>query len=90
MPCLAVIFALAVPRLLILGLWFLTNWFRGMFHGILIPALGFLFLPTTFLWYSAVQHWFGGHWTFWPVVGLVLALLIDLGPVSGRRVPNRR
>ena len=85
MPCLAVIFALAVPRLLILGLWFLTNWFRGMFHGILIPALGFLFLPTTFLWYSAVQHWFGGHWTFWPIVGCIVAVMIDLSPSRGRR-----
>jgi len=37
-----------------------------------------------------VHNWFGGHWTFWPVVGLVLALMIDLGPVSGRRVPTRR
>jgi hypothetical protein len=33
---------------------------------------------------------FGGHWTFWPVVGLVLALAIDLGPASGRRVAGKR
>ena len=57
MPCLAVLFALAVPRLLILILWFFTNWFRGMFHNLLWPILGFFFLPTTTLWYSAVQNW---------------------------------
>lgn len=85
MPCLAVLFALAVPRLLILVLWFFTNWFRGMFHNLLWPILGFFFLPTTTLWYSAVQNWFGGRWTLWPIVGLVIALVIDLSPTSHRR-----
>ena len=85
MPCLAVLFALAVPRLLILCLWFFTRWFHGMFHNLLWPILGFLFLPTTLLWYSAVQNWFGGQWTLWPIVGLVIAILIDLSPTSHRR-----
>ena len=89
MPCLAVLFALAVPRLLILVLWFLTNWFRGMFHYLLWPILGFFFLPTTTLWYSAVQNWFGGRWTRWPIVGLVIALVIDLSPTSLRRIRAR-
>jgi hypothetical protein len=47
--------------------------------------LGFIFLPTTLLWYSAVQHWFGGQWTFWPVVGIAIALAIDVSPISARR-----
>lgn len=85
MPCLAVLFALAVPRLLILCLWFLTSWFRGMFHNLLWPILGFFILPTTLLWYSAVQNWFGGRWTLWPIVGLVVALMIDLSPSTHRR-----
>lgn len=86
MPCLAVLFALAVPRLLILCLWFLTRWFNGMFHNNLLwPILGFFFLPTTLLWYSAVQNWWGGHWTLWPIVGLVVAVLIDLSPSTHRR-----
>lgn len=85
MPCLAVLFALAVPRLLILILWFFTSWFRGMYHNLLWPILGFFFLPTTLLWYSAVQNWFGGRWTLWPIAGLVIAILIDLSPSSHRR-----
>jgi len=80
MPVLLVIFSLLVPRLVLLYLWFLTGWFRGMFDTLLWPVLGFVFLPTTLLWYSAVQHWFGGQWTLWPVVGLVIALLIDVAP----------
>jgi len=85
MPCLLAILALAMPRVVILLLWFLSGWFRGVFDTLLWPILGFLFLPTTLLWYVAVQRWFGGQWTLWPIVGLVVALLIDLSPARGRR-----
>jgi hypothetical protein len=90
MPCLVVFLALLVPRGLLLGLWFLTDWFRGMFDGLLWPVLGFIFLPTTLLWYSAVQHWFGGEWGPAAVVGLVVALLIDTSQARGRRHVRRR
>jgi hypothetical protein len=80
MPILLALFALAVPRLVVAVLWFFTQWFRGMFDTVLWPILGFLFLPTTLLWYSVVQHWFGGQWTLWPIVGLVVSLMIDVSP----------
>jgi len=85
MPCLVALIALAAPRLVTLVLWFFTAWFTGMFPDLLWPVLGFIFAPTTLLWYSAVQHWFGGQWTLWPVVGMVFAILMDLSPASGRR-----
>jgi hypothetical protein len=85
MPCLLVLFALVTPRLLIVLLWFFTNWFRGIFPNVIVPILGLILLPTTMLWYTAIQHWFAGQWTFWPVVGMVIALAIDLSPAKGRR-----
>jgi hypothetical protein len=85
MPCLISLVALFVPRVVIVLLWLFTSWFGGIFAIALWPLLGFIFLPTTLLWYTAVQHWFGGQWTLWPVVGIVIALLIDLSPASGRR-----
>ena len=85
MPCLLVVLALAAPRLVIVILWFFTTWFRGLFDTLLWPILGFIFLPTSFLWYTAVQRWFGGEWTLWPIVGLVVALLIDMSPAGGKR-----
>lgn len=88
MPCLFAVFALATPRLLILFLYFFTNWFNGIFASLLFPILGFIFLPTTLLWYSAVHHWFGAQWSLWPIVGLVVALLIDISPAGGRRRPK--
>jgi len=88
MPCLLVLAALIAPRLAVVLLWFLSRWFAGMFPSLLWPILGFIFLPTTLLWYSAVQHWFEGQWTFWPIVGLVIALAIDVSPAGGRRRPS--
>ena len=88
MPCFLVVLALLTPRLVVALLWFFTHWFQGIFPSLLWPILGFIFLPTTLLWYSAVHHWFGGMWTLWPVVGLVVALLIDLTP--HHRLTRRR
>lgn len=85
MPCLLTLIALSAPRVVIICLWFFSRWFAGLFHTPLWPVLGFVFAPTTLLWYTAVQHWFGGHWTTVPMVGLAIAILIDLSPASHRR-----
>jgi hypothetical protein len=85
MPCFFAIIALMAPRIVVALLWFFSRWFEGLFPTLLWPILGFLFLPTTLLWYSAVQRWFGGQWTLWPIVGIVIALLIDVSPAGGRR-----
>jgi hypothetical protein len=90
MGCLFVLLALAIPRVLIVLLWLLSHWFSGMFRTALLPVMGFVFLPTTLLWYSAVQNWWGGVWTFWPAVGLVIAILIDMSPGGSRRLRRRR
>jgi hypothetical protein len=85
MPCFLVALALVTPRLAVALLWFFTRWFEGLFSSLLWLVVGLIFLPTTLLWYSAVQHWFGGQWTLWPVVGIVVALVIDLSPARGYR-----
>jgi hypothetical protein len=88
MPCLFALFALLTPRLLVVVLWLFTRWFEGVFSSVLWLVLGLIFLPTTLLWYTAVQHWFAGQWSFWPVVGMVVALAIDVSPAGGRRRPQ--
>jgi hypothetical protein len=90
MPCLFVVLALVAPRFVVFGLWLFTHWFRGVFSTSLWLILGFFFLPTTLLWYTAVQHWFHGEWTFWPVVGIVIALSIDLSPATGKKRARER
>lgn len=86
-----VLVTLLTPRVAVALAWFFTHWFDSLFASPLLPFVGFVFLPTTLLWYSAVHHWFGGIWTLWPLVGLVVALLIDLSPVREQyRLKNQR
>jgi hypothetical protein len=88
MPCLFAVFALLTPRLLIVVLYIFTSWFTGIFQSLLWPLLGLIFLPTTLLWYTAVHHWFGGQWSLWPIVGVIVALMIDVSPAGGRKRPK--
>ena len=90
MPCLLAVLVLLTPRLAVALLWYFTHWFDGLFSSLLLPIVGFLFLPTTLLWYSEVHRWFGGAWTLWPMVGIVVALAIDLGALRGHRRFTRR
>jgi hypothetical protein len=90
MPLLILVFlTLVAPRVVVLLLWFFTHWFDGLFASPLWPILGVIFLPTTLIWYSIVHTWFGGVWTTGPVVGLVIALLVDVSPAGGRRWGRR-
>jgi hypothetical protein len=89
-PCLAVLVALIAPRFLILLLYFLSDFFAGVFPSPLWPILGFFFLPTTLLWYTAVQQWYGGDWNgAIQIIGIVIALIIDISPAGGKRKGER-
>ena len=90
MGCIIALVALLFPRIMIIVLWLFTNWFDGIFNGALIPVLGFIFLPVTTLWYSVVMHSFGGVWSVTPVVGMVIAIAIDLGSAGGGWHSSRR
>lgn len=85
MPCLFAFIALLAPRVVVVLLWFFTSWFQGIFATMLWPVLGFIFLPTTLLWYTAVHNWYGGVWGPIQIVVLVIAILIDMSPAGGRR-----
>ena len=79
--------AILLPRLTMVLLWLFTNWFDRVFPNILWPILGFIFLPLTTLWYSVVQNWYGGQWDIVPIIGMVIAMIIDISPVTARRRP---
>ena len=85
MPCLLGILALFVPRVVIVLVWLFSNWLESAFDTLLWPVLGFIFLPTTLLWYSVVVNVYDGVWSLVPVVGVVIALLIDLSPAYRKR-----
>ena len=85
MPCLAAVIALITPRLLIVALWLFSDWFTGVFDLVLWPVLGFFFTPTTLLWYTVVENWYGGEWGTLQIIVVVITLLIDLSPASSKR-----
>lgn len=85
MPCLFALIALLAPRVVVVLLWLFTSWFQGIFSSAIWPVLGFLFLPTTLLWYTAVHNWYGGTWGPVQIIILVVAVMIDLSPAGGRR-----
>ena len=85
MPALILLIALFIPRIIILVLWLLTDWFQGVFDSLLWPVIGFFLLPLTTLWFSVVMKHFGGQWSIVPIIGAVVSVLIDLSPTYRRR-----
>ncbi len=85
MPCLLVILALAFPRLAIVLLWLFTGFFNGVYHGMIIPVLGFLFLPLTLIVYTYIEKTY--HYIQVPqMIALAIAVIVDLGLVSTHRL----
>ena len=82
MPCLLLIVFLAFPRIALVVLFLFSNYLQRAYHGLLLPVLGFLFLPLTTLAYAWMTN------THQPIVGvnlliIIIAVVIDLGGLSG-------
>ncbi len=82
MPCLLLVLVLAFPRVVLVLMFLFTTYLQRAYHGILVPALGFVFLPITTLVYAWLTN------THQPIVGLnalimVIAVVIDLGGLGG-------
>jgi len=74
---------LLFPRLLAIILYLSSSWFTGVFDTKFWPIAGFIFMPYTLLWYSAVSNWLGGQWGFWQIVVLIITILVDLSSDGG-------
>lgn len=83
MPCLLAVLAVAFPRVAIVLLWLFTSFFNGVYQGILIPLLGFIFLPLTLIVYTYASRGTGGHLSTQGLVFVFIAVVIDLGLVGG-------
>lgn len=82
MPCLVLIAVLAFPRIVLLALFFLTNYLSTAYTSLLVPLLGFVFLPITTLAYAWLVN------SNLPLEGLnlfilILAVIIDVGSWGG-------
>lgn len=90
MPCLLALIALAFPRVVLVLMWLFSNSLNRAYHGLLIPLLGFIFLPITTIAYAWMVT------ARMPIQGanlliLVVAVLLDAGGHSrGARYYRRR
>jgi hypothetical protein len=87
-PCLLVIVLVAFPRIALVMLFLFTNYLERAYHGLLLPLIGFLFVPLTTLAYAWMVT------TRQPIEGinlviLIIAVVIDLGGVSGGEYHRR-
>jgi hypothetical protein len=88
MPCLLLILFFAFPRVALVLLFLSSNYLQRAYHGLLLPLLGFLFLPLTTLAYAWMTN------TRQPIAGinlliLIIAVVIDLGGLSGGEYHRR-
>ena len=88
MPCLLLILVLAFPRIILFLLFFLSTYLQRAYHNMLIPLLGFIFLPLTTLAYAWMVN------TGMPIEGvnlliLLLAAIIDAGGLGGGAYQRR-
>lgn len=83
MPCLLAVLVVAFPRVAIVLLYLFTNFFSGVFNTILIPILGFLFLPLTLIAYTYIHNMHMAIQGVTSLVILFIAVILDLGLVGG-------
>ncbi len=88
--CVAVLVLLIGPRLFLVAVWLLTNWYNA-FDSRLVALLGWLFLPYTSLAWMFIFFNNGGRIEGGYIVLLILAVLLDIGVFSGghRTMKNR-
>lgn len=83
MPCLLGLLAVAFPRVAIVLLWLFTNFFVGVYTNIVIPVLGFIFLPLTLIVYTYLQKTHPGALGTQQLIILFIAVILDLGLLGG-------
>jgi hypothetical protein len=89
MPCLLTILVLAFPRVVLVLMFLFTNYLTRAYHGLILPLLGFFFLPLTTIVYAWLVNTHrsieGIH-----LIVLIVAVAIDAGGWSGGEYHRRR
>jgi hypothetical protein len=89
MPCLLLIVLLAFPRIALVLIFLFSHYLQHAYHGLILPLLGFLFLPLTTLAYAWMANT-GRPTTGVNLVILIVAVVIDLGGLGHGASRRRR
>ena len=82
MGCILLLLILAFPRVILVLMYFFTTMLQHAYHGILIPLLGFIFMPVTTIAYAWMVY--SGYPASGPyLLILLVAVLMDLGGHGG-------
>ena len=89
MPCLLLLIVLIFPRVVLVWMYLTSTYLQRAYHELLIPLLGFIFLPLTTLVYAWLVN------THSPIEGInllyiIVAVIIDLGGLGGGDYHRRR
>ena len=82
MCCVLALLAFVGPRVALVLLWLFTGYLSRAFDGVLLPLLGFLFLPWTTIAWAIAQNEFGGASAIGLIV-IALGFLADIGVLGG-------
>ena len=88
MPCLILLLVLIFPRIILAALFLFSNYLQHAYHGLILPILGFIFLPLTTLCYAWMMN------SHMPLEGvnllfLIVAVVIDVGGLGGGEYHRR-
>jgi hypothetical protein len=89
MPCLLFLVVLLFPRVVLIVMYLTSTYLQRAYHELLIPILGFLFLPLTTITYAWLVN------SHLPLSGvyviiLIVAVIIDIGGWGGGEYHRRR
>jgi len=81
-PCLLLLVVLAFPRVVLVLMFLFSNYLQRAYHGLILPVLGFIFLPLTTIAYAWMVN------SHMPIEGinlllLIVAVVIDVGGLGG-------
>jgi hypothetical protein len=82
MGCILLVLILAFPRVVLVLMFLFSTMLQHAYHGLLVPLLGFIFLPLTtvvYAWMVSSGYPTSGVY----ILFLLIAVLIDLGGHGG-------
>lgn len=82
MPCILLLLVLAFPRVILILMFLFSTYLQRAYHNLLIPIIGFIFLPLTTIVYAweVNEHM---ALTGINLLLIIIAAIIDVGGLGG-------